>query len=85
MQLEWFEEFLALPGIFRHHWQVEQTLFALCSARFGVELLPADYQVCLDKGRRADMCRHYVGRIRHLMYEEGMRRLTTLGALETYA
>jgi hypothetical protein len=75
MRLDWFEEFLGLPGILSHHWQIEQTLFALCSARFGVELLPQDYAVRLDTGLNDGLCRHYVGRIRHLMYGEGMARL----------
>jgi hypothetical protein len=84
MRLDWFEEFLGLPGIRGHHWQIEQTLFALCSARFGVELLPADYQVRLETSPNPDMCRHYVGRIRHLMYSEGMRKLMFLGSLGNY-
>ena len=78
MRLDWFEEFLGLPGIMSHHWQIEQTLFAFASSRFGVELLPSEYQVRLEEGRKGEMCRHYVGRIRHLMYAEGVR--TTCGS-----
>jgi len=33
---EWTEEFLALPGILGgYFWRIEQTLFALCSSRYG--------------------------------------------------
>ena len=74
---DWTEEFLALPGILQGHvWRIEQTLFALCSSRFGVSLLaPEDYGVYLEPGLRGRPFRHYVGRIRHLMYREGMAKL----------
>jgi len=75
LNLEWLEEFLALPGIIGHFWRIEQTLFALCSSRFGVELLPEEYNVRLDRGLRNCPSRHYVGKIRHLMYDEGIRQL----------
>jgi len=81
MRFDWIEEFLTLPGIEGHFWRIEQTIYALCSARFGVELLPDDYSVRLS-GETADRpCRHYVGAIRHLMYGEGMRRLASRGFL----
>jgi hypothetical protein len=72
MRLDWFEEFLALPAIHRHHWQIEQTLFALSSARFGVQLLPHQYRVRLNGTVTTEPCRHYVGRIRHRFYSEGI-------------
>jgi hypothetical protein len=75
MRLEWIEEFLGLPGIVGHFWRIEQTIYALCSARFGVELLPSEYDVRLGKGIRGLPCRHYIGAIRHLMYSEGVRDL----------
>jgi hypothetical protein len=75
LNLDWIEEFLAIPGIIGNFWLIEQTLYALCSSRFGVELLPAEYDVFL-KGQAGDRpSRHYVGAIRHLMYKEGMRKL----------
>ncbi len=75
LNLDWIEEFLAIPGIIGNFWLIEQTLYALCSSRFGVELLPAEYDVFL-KGQAGDRpSRHYVGAIRHLMYSEGMRKL----------
>jgi hypothetical protein len=75
MRFDWIEEFLALPGIEGHFWRIEQTIYALCSARFGVELLPDEYSVRLSGGIEGRPSRHYVGAIRHLMYREGMRHL----------
>jgi hypothetical protein len=74
---DWTEEFLALPGILEgHFWRIEQTLFALCSSRYGVELLPDEYTLTLEPGIGARSFRHYNGRIRHLMYGEGISRLS---------
>ena len=75
LSLDWIEEFLQLPDIVGHFWRIEQTLYALCSSRFGVELLPEEYDVCLDKGLSNLPSRHYVGAIRHLMYGEGIKSL----------
>jgi hypothetical protein len=73
---DWTEEFLALPGILAgHFWRIEQTLFALCSSRYGVELLPDEYTLRFEPGIGRRPFRHYVGTIRHLMYGEGMARL----------
>jgi hypothetical protein len=78
----WIEEFLGLPGLLDgHFWRIEQTLFALCSSRFGVELLPDEYSVRLEPGIGGRPVRHYVGKIRHLMYGEGMARLVKRGFL----
>jgi hypothetical protein len=75
-RLDWIEEFLKLPGILEgHFWRIEQTLQALCSSRFGVELLPQTYDIRLSGGINNSPCRHYVGAIRHLFYSEGIRRL----------
>jgi hypothetical protein len=79
---EWTEEFLALPKILTgHFWRIEQTLLALCSSRFGVELLPDEYTLTLKAGIGLRPFRHYVGQIRHLMYSEGMARLVHDGVL----
>lgn len=78
LRLDWLEEFLSLPGIIGHFWQIEQTLFALCSSRFGVELLPPEYDVRLSRDAEHGPVRHYVGAIRHLMYRDGVRRLSRL-------
>jgi len=81
LRLDWLEEFLAVPGILGHFWRIEQTLFALCSSRFGVELLPPEYDVRLNSTLNGCPARHYVGAIRHLFYGEGIRHLHRLGLL----
>jgi len=82
MRLDWIEEFLGLPGIQDgHFWRIEQTIYALCSSRHGVELLPDEYTVYLEQGIGTRPLRHYVGAIRHLMYREGIARLAKDGLL----
>jgi hypothetical protein len=76
IKLEWIEELLALPGLTEgHFWRIEQTLYALCSSRYGAELLPQEYEVSLEAGISPRVFRHYVGAIRHLMYGEGIAHL----------
>lgn len=82
INLDWIEEFLALPGIIGHFWRIEQTLYALFSSKFGAELLPPAYDVHLEGGINEAPSRHYVGAIRHLMYGEGMKRLVKDGFLK---
>jgi hypothetical protein len=82
LRLEWIEEFLTLPGILGHFWRIEQTLFALCSARFGVQLLPDEYRVSLRRGTDGCAAKHYIGAVRHLMYGEGMAHLKRQGLLQ---
>ena len=82
IRFEWVDEFLNLPGILDgHFWRIEQTLYALCSSRYGVELLPANYNFYMEPGIDGRSFRHYIGEIRHLMYGEGMRELTRTGLL----
>jgi hypothetical protein len=81
LNLDWIEQFLRLPGIIGHFWRIEQTLFALCSSRHGVELLPPEYRVRLEGTSDGLPCRHYLGKIRHLMYGEGIRNLVRFGFL----
>jgi hypothetical protein len=83
LNLDWIEEFMALPGILGHFWRIEQTLYALCSCRFGAELLPSAYDVHLEGGIDGASSRHYVGQIRHLMYGEGIRFLVKQGFLKS--
>jgi hypothetical protein len=79
---QWTEEFLVLPGLLSgHFWRIEQTLLALCSSRYGTELLPDEYTLRLEAGIGGRPFRHYVGRIRHLMYGEGIARLVDDGFL----
>jgi alpha-N-acetylglucosamine transferase len=75
LSFDWIEEFLSLPNIIGHFWRIEQTIYALCSSRFGVELLPPAYDVHLEGSIKGSPSRHYVGKIRHLMYGEGIRHL----------
>jgi hypothetical protein len=82
LRLDWIEEFLTLPGVLSHHHQVEQTLIALCSARYGFEMLPEPYDVRIGPSSEDLPCRHYTGPIRHLMYAEGIKRLISVGFLE---
>ena len=85
MRWDWIEEFLALPGLVDgHFWRIEQTLYALCSSRYGAELLPEEYAVRLEPGIQARPFRHYVGAIRHLMYGEGIARLVKGGFLRAH-
>lgn len=85
LRLDWFEEFLALPGVLGHFWRIEQTLYALAGSRFGVDLLPGEYRVRLANAADTPCVRHYVGQVRHLMYSEGIRRLVRAGFLEQFA
>jgi hypothetical protein len=82
LKLDWIEEFLALPDILGHFWRIEQTLYALFSSRYGVELLPDEYTVKLEKNLQGLPSRHYVGAIRPLMYGEGIRQLVRQGFLQ---
>jgi hypothetical protein len=82
LRYDWMEEFLALPDILSHHHKIEQTLIALCSARFGYEMLPAEYDVHVGPRAPGVPSRHYTGPIRHLMYCEGVRDLVRAGFLD---
>lgn len=76
---EYFREFPTLPS---HPHRIEQTLIALCAARDGYEMLPAEYDVHLGPTRFDRPMRHYTGPIRAQFYTEGMtyvwRRRTEL-------
>ena len=75
------EAFLGETEVLNHPWRFEQTLHALCSCRFGAELLSPEYDVIIDGAIGDRPVRHYVGEIRHLMYNQGMRRLVENGFL----
>jgi hypothetical protein len=83
LRYDWIEEFLNVDGMADKIdvWVTEQTLYALCSSRHGAELLPEDYTLYFEKGLGDRPFRHYVGRIRHLMYSEGIRALVRAGML----
>lgn len=82
LRWDWVEEFLDMPNFFGHNWRFEQTLMCLCSSRWGVELLPSEYDVTLEKGINKKPSKHYVGEIRHMMYKEGMKKLIKRGFLK---
>lgn len=76
------DRWLAHPKLFEDTWVAEQTLHALCSTVYGVELLPDTYCVSTSPGLPPDIvCKHYPGFFRHLLYEEGMRHLIDTGFL----
>lgn len=68
------EDLLALPGIIGHFWRIEQTIYMLCSAKWGCELLPQEYNVHLGSGIKGPV-RHYVGAVRQQFYDEGIKTL----------
>ena len=82
IRLDLVEEFLALPGMLSHPHQIEQTLIALCSAKFGFQMLPGEYDVHLGSRRPGAPSRHYCGPLRPLMYGEGIRDLVRGGFLK---
>ena len=81
LRADWIEEFLELPGITSLSHQIEQTIVALCSGRFGFQMLPAEYDVHLGPRDRTAPSRHYTGPLRPLMYREGIRELVRKGIL----
>jgi hypothetical protein len=74
--LDDFERWLEVPGILSHPHRIEQTLVALASSKFGHEFLPEEYDVRLEKTKPQEIVKHYTGPIRHLMYGEGLGRVT---------
>ena len=82
LRLDWLEEFLSKPELEGHFWRIEQTLFCLCSSRFGTAPLPEEYDVILEDGISNRVIKHYVGAIRQSMYREGIRHLVSTGYLK---
>lgn len=75
LKLDWIEQFLSSDLLDGHFWRIEQTLFCLCSSRFGCEPLPEPYDVVLSDGVEGKPLKHYVGAVRQRMYAEGIRHL----------
>ena len=68
---------------FGDHRGAEQTLHAMASAVFGLELLPATYAVGTTPGiADGAVCKHYPGEPRPLLYSEGMARLVQGGFID---
>jgi hypothetical protein len=84
LDLRAIEELAATPRLLdraNYLYVLEQTLYAMLSSRFGVELLPEPYDMSRSKRPDAGPCKHYPGRFRHLMYGEGMWHLARKGLL----
>jgi hypothetical protein len=76
-------QWLANPKLFADAWVTEQTLHALCSTIYGIELLPDSYCVATTPGLGPEMvCKHYPGFFRYYLYAEGMKHLLHTGFLE---
>jgi hypothetical protein len=61
---------------------VEQSLHAICSSRFGIDLLPSEYVVSNTTGlREGVIAKHYVAFPRPDLYREGMATLIADGFL----
>ncbi|MEO6096583.1 MAG: hypothetical protein ABIW76_13095 [Fibrobacteria bacterium] len=85
MDWDLVEKALEHPAARSHHWRIEQTLFAILSCRFGVELLSPKHRIDISRDFKIDdtlVNRHYVGAVRDLMYTQGMKRLLARGILD---
>lgn len=83
INLEQIDQWLDNQLLFENDWVTEQTLHAMASTQFGVNLLPARYAVSTDPGFDPDtVCKHYPGFFRPLLYQEGMMRLLRSGFLD---
>jgi hypothetical protein len=78
------DEWLKNTKMFENKWVTEQTLHALASTIYGVELLPETYCVSTTPGIKPDfVCKHYPGFFKTLLYEEGMAYLINNKFLES--
>jgi hypothetical protein len=83
MDLEAMEEMLrefSLLDIPKSAWFIEQSVLGvLASLKGDVRLLPQSYQQTLMGALRDDaVMRHYVGKVRHLFYSEGLPKVAKL-------
>lgn len=85
LRFDLINDWLADADLFADRWVTEQTLHAMASAHFGVELLPASYALGTEPGMPDDcICKHYPGYFRPLLYEEGMAELIRRGFLQEW-
>jgi hypothetical protein len=71
MNFELINEWLKYPLLFEEPWLTEQTIHALSSSIYGVELLPSEYALNTKAGLESStICKHYPSRTYHL-YKEG--------------
>jgi hypothetical protein len=83
MDFDLIDRWLTNPKLFEDTWVTEQTLHAMCSTVYGIELLPATYCVATTPGLKPDMvCKHYPGFFRYHLYAEGMKHLRNTGFLK---
>jgi hypothetical protein len=83
MDFNLINQWLVNPKLFADAWVTEQTLHALCSTIYGIELLPDPYCVATTPGLTPNMvCKHYPGFFRYYLYAEGMKHLVNNGFLE---
>jgi hypothetical protein len=69
----WCESYFAtFPSLPRHPHRIEQTLIALCAARHGYVMLPAEYDVREGPTDFTLPVRHYSGFLRRRLYTEGL-------------
>jgi hypothetical protein len=77
MDFQLINECLKSPLLFNEPWLTEQTVHALASTIYGVELLPDNYQLSTNQGLNAStISKHYPSRTPYL-YTEGFSRLLT--------
>ncbi len=73
IRLDWCEEFFArLPSLPSHPHRIEQTLIALCSARFGHDFLPPEFDVYPGPTDFSRCSRHFSGPFRARLFSEGL-------------
>ena len=83
IDFEAIERWLKNSTLFADTLSSEQTLHALCSTAYGLDLLPDSYLVSTRPGLEEKLvCKHYPGFFRHLLYEEGMAHLIERGFLK---
>jgi hypothetical protein len=84
INFENIEKWLENSQLFGDKWVTEQTLHALCSTIYGVELLPDKYCVSTNYGLSENLvCKHYPGFFKPLLYEEGMTYLKRNNFIES--
>lgn len=84
INFEKMEKWLENPKLYSNKWVTEQTIHALCSTIYGVDLLPDTYCVSTNPTLKDDyVCKHYPGFIKTLLYEEGMAYLKQNNFIES--
>jgi hypothetical protein len=76
------EKMLEDPGLGSAPFFIDQTVIAMLAARNKIRLLGPEYQMSLSRGLANTVSKHYTRLIRHLLFLEGLPRLTRAGILE---